>query len=79
MDYVAECTSLKTTLNCRGYSVALTLYAWCLKIRLASCIFWSVLIAIGGNTQNGYIAGGKGLKTTLNCRGYNIPLTLYAW
>ena len=34
---------------------------------------------IGDNTQNGYIAGGTRLKTTLNCRGYSIPLTLYAW
>ena len=46
---------------------------------------------IGGNTQNGYIClycgggggggggGGIRLKTTLNCRLYNIPLTLYAW
>ena len=39
----------------------------------------SVLIVIGGNTQNGYIPEGKRLKTNLNCRGYSIPLTLYAW
>ena len=32
-----------------------------------------------GNTQSGYIAGGTRLKTTLNCRRYSIPLTLYAW
>ena len=78
MDYVAVCTSLKTTLNRRGYSVALTLYAWWLKIRLATRIFWSVLIVIGGNTQNGYIAGGTGLKTTLIVVD-TACLTLYAW
>ena len=70
---------VKTTLNRRGYSIALTLYACRLKIRLASCMFWSFLIVIGGNTQNGYIAGGTRLKTTLNCLGYSIALTPYAW
>ena len=49
------------------------------KIRLASCIFWSVLIVIGGNTQNGYVAEGTGNQTTLNHRGYSVALALYAW
>ena len=77
--YVAEGTGLKTTLNRREYSVALTLYAWWLKIRLASCIFWSVLIVIGGNTQNGHVAEGTRNQTTLNHRGYSVALALYAW
>ena len=78
-DYDAEGTSLKTTLNRRGYTVALTLYAWWLEIRLASCIFWCVLIVIGGNTQNGHIAEGTRFKTNWKRRGYSILLTLYAW
>ena len=47
------------------------------SFKLASCMFWSVLIVIGGNTQNGYIAGGTRLKTTWNSRGYSIPLALH--
>ena len=35
-----------------------------------------VLIVIGGNNQNGYIPEGTRLKTTLNCRGYSIPLKI---
>ena len=64
--YIAEGTRLKAILNRRGYSIPLTLYAWWLKIRLNSCIFWSVLIVNGGNTQNGYVAEGTINQTTLN-------------
>ena len=48
------------------------------KIRLASRIFWSVLIAIAHNTQNGYVAGSTILKMTLNRRGYSVAMTLCA-
>ena len=48
------------------------------KIRLASCIFLSVLTMIAHNTQDGYVAEGTRLKTTLNRRGYSVAMTLYA-
>ena len=56
------------TLNRCGYSIPLTPYAWRYKIYLPTCIFWSVLIVIGGNIQNGYVAEGTRNPMTLNRR-----------
>ena len=44
------------------------------KIRLASCSFWSGLIVVADNAQNGYVAEGTRNPTTLN----SVALTLYA-
>ena len=46
---------------------------------LARMCICTGLTVIGGTTQNGYNAEGTRLKTTLNRRGYSIPLTPYAW
>ena len=45
------------------------------KIRLAPCIFWSVLTVIADNTQNGYVAEGTRNQTTLNHHGYSVTLS----
>ena len=53
--YVAEGTKLKTICESSWIQRSSDAVCMVMKIRLALCIFWSVLIVIGGNTQNGYI------------------------